>query len=79
MAKKEEKIYTTLVLTVANKIGTITLNRPDVFNAFDNTQSFELQEALKQMERDANVKVLVLTGAGKAFCRGAGSERFASG
>ncbi len=29
-----------------------------------------LQEALKQMERDANVKVLVLTGAGKAFCSG---------
>lgn len=70
MAKKEEKVYTTLLLKVENKIGTITLNRPEVFNAFDNTQSFELQDALKQMERDAKVNVVVLTGAGKAFCSG---------
>lgn len=59
-----------VLLTVENKIATITLNRPDVFNAFDEAQSYELQDALKQAERDSEVKVVVLTGAGKAFCSG---------
>lgn len=49
---------------------TITLNRPDVFNAFDDTQSYELQDALKAAKRDEEVRVIVLTGAGKAFCSG---------
>lgn len=48
----------------------ITLNRPDVFNAFNDEQSFELQDALKDARRDENVRVVVLTGAGKAFCSG---------
>lgn len=59
-----------VLLTVENKIATITLNRPDVFNAFDEVQSYELQDALKQADRNAEVKVVVLTGAGKAFCSG---------
>lgn len=49
---------------------TITLNRPDVFNAFDDTQSYELQDAFKAASRDNEVRVVVLTGAGKAFCSG---------
>lgn len=69
-AKKEEKVFTTLLITKENKIGTITLNRPEVFNAFDETQSYELQDALKMMERDATVNTVVITGAGKAFCSG---------
>lgn len=51
-------------------VANITLNRPDVFNAFNDEQSFELQDALKQAARDEEVRVLVLTGAGKAFCSG---------
>ncbi|NVO30680.1 enoyl-CoA hydratase-related protein [Hymenobacter lapidiphilus] len=51
-------------------VATITLNRPDVFNAFDDAQSYELQDALKQVARDANVRTVVLTGAGRAFCSG---------
>lgn len=51
-------------------IATITLNRPEVFNAFNDTQSYELQDALKQAKRDDSVRVVVLTGAGKAFCSG---------
>ncbi len=46
------------------------LNRPDVFNAFNDQQSYELQDALKQVARDEQVRVVVLTGAGKAFCSG---------
>lgn len=62
--------FETILLDVKNKVATITLNRPDVFNAFDETQSYELQDALKQVKRDNEVRVIVLTGAGKAFCSG---------
>lgn len=51
-------------------VAYITLNRPDVFNAFNDDQSYQLQDALKQATRDAEVRVVVLTGAGKAFCSG---------
>ena len=56
----------------------ITLNRPDVFNAFNDDQSYELQDALKQAERNAEVRVIVLTGAGKAFCSGQDLKAIAS-
>ena len=55
---------------VQNNIATITLNRPDVFNAFDDNQSYELQDALKQVKKDPEVRVVILTGAGRAFCSG---------
>lgn len=51
-------------------VGYITLNRPDVFNAFNNEQSYELQHVLKEVKKDQSVRVVVLTGAGKAFCSG---------
>lgn len=51
-------------------VAHITLNRPDVFNAFNDEQSYQLQDALKQAGKDDEVRVLVLTGAGKAFCSG---------
>jgi len=62
--------YEALLYTVENNIATITLNRPEVFNAFNDAQSYELQAALKQANRDKEVRVVVLTGAGKAFCSG---------
>jgi len=51
-------------------IATITLNRPEVYNAFNDAQSYELQDALKQVEKDPAVRVVILTGSGKAFCSG---------
>lgn len=51
-------------------IAKITLNRPDVFNAFNDAQSYDLQNALKEAKKDNDVRVIVLTGAGKAFCSG---------
>src|SRR5687768_8867372 len=60
----------TVLVEIKDKAAYITLNRPDVFNAFDDAQSFALQEALKQVTKDENVRVVVLTGAGKAFCSG---------
>ncbi|GAA4307076.1 enoyl-CoA hydratase/isomerase family protein [Nibribacter koreensis] len=59
-----------LQYSVTNGIATIMLNRPEVFNAFDDQQSFELQDALKQVTRDVNVRVVILTGVGRAFCSG---------
>lgn len=61
---------TCILYEKANGVATITLNRPDVFNAFDEAQSYELQDVLKDASRDVEVRVLVLTGAGKAFCSG---------
>jgi 2-(1,2-epoxy-1,2-dihydrophenyl)acetyl-CoA isomerase len=63
-------MYTAIKYEVKDNTGYITLNRPDRFNAFNNEQSFELQDALKQVKRDNEVRVVVLTGEGKAFCSG---------
>lgn len=60
----------TINLHVQDNIATITLNRPDVYNAFNDEQSYELQDALKQVEKDPQVRAVILTGAGKAFCSG---------
>lgn len=53
-----------------NGIATITLNRPDRFNAFNDDQSYALKDALKQATKDDEVRVVVLTGEGKAFSSG---------
>jgi 2-(1,2-epoxy-1,2-dihydrophenyl)acetyl-CoA isomerase len=62
--------YKCLLYEQSGNITTITLNRPDVFNAFNDEQSYELQDALKTAKKDENTRVIVLTGAGKAFCSG---------
>lgn len=59
-----------LKLEKAGGVATITLNRPEVYNAFNDGLSFELQDALKDCKRDDEVRVVVITGEGKAFCSG---------
>jgi len=54
----------------ADHICTITLNRPDVLNAFNDQLTTELGEALKAAEKDQAVRVVILTGAGRAFSSG---------
>ena len=51
-------------------IATVTLNRPEVYNALNDGITFELQDVLKQVGKDDTVRVVVLTGEGKAFCSG---------
>jgi 2-(1,2-epoxy-1,2-dihydrophenyl)acetyl-CoA isomerase len=51
-------------------VATITLNRPDVYNALNDEITFELQDAFKAVAKNAAVRVVVLTGEGKAFCSG---------
>src|SRR5258706_5645393 len=54
----------------ADRIATITLNRPDKLNAFSGTMREDLLDALRNAERDAACRVIVITGAGRAFCAG---------
>jgi 2-(1,2-epoxy-1,2-dihydrophenyl)acetyl-CoA isomerase len=62
--------YQFLGYMVQNGIATIKLNRPEVYNALNDEITFELQDALKQVAKDDSVRVVVLTGEGKAFCSG---------
>lgn len=55
---------------VANGLATVTLNRPEVYNALHDAITYELQDALKLISKDPSIRVMVLTGAGKAFCSG---------
>lgn len=53
-----------------DKVGWLTLNRPDVYNAFNREMALAVQDALKDCEADKAVRAIYLTGAGKAFCAG---------
>ena len=53
-----------------NGILTLSLNRPDVFNSFNRTMALQLQAELDRCATDATIRVVVLTGEGKAFCAG---------
>ncbi|MEQ8563235.1 MAG: enoyl-CoA hydratase/isomerase family protein, partial [Cytophagales bacterium] len=63
-------MYQKLKYVVEKGIANITLNRPEVFNAFDDELSYELQSALKESAKNDDVRVLVISGEGKAFCSG---------
>ncbi|TVQ53892.1 MAG: 2-(1,2-epoxy-1,2-dihydrophenyl)acetyl-CoA isomerase [Phycisphaerales bacterium] len=62
--------YETISAETQNHVCTITLNRPDVLNAFNDQITTELSDALKNAERDQNVRAIVLTGSGRAFSSG---------
>jgi enoyl-CoA hydratase/carnithine racemase len=59
-----------LINTDEHGVATITLNRPEKYNAFTKDMIDRWASLLEQCESDAGVKVVVLTGAGKAFCSG---------
>jgi 2-(1,2-epoxy-1,2-dihydrophenyl)acetyl-CoA isomerase len=62
--------FKTLLYRVESGVATISLNRPEVYNALNDEITFELQDAFKAVSKDENVRVVVLTGEGKAFCSG---------
>ncbi|WZY00110.1 enoyl-CoA hydratase-related protein [Bacillus sp. FSL W7-1360] len=63
---------TTIVSTnIANNVATITLGRPEVKNALNNDMHRALYDAFTQAKDDDNVRAIVLTGSGDAFCAGA--------
>jgi 2-(1,2-epoxy-1,2-dihydrophenyl)acetyl-CoA isomerase len=62
--------YKFLRYTLEGSVATIILNRPEVYNALNDEITFELQDAFKVVGKDDKVRVVVLTGEGKAFCSG---------
>jgi 2-(1,2-epoxy-1,2-dihydrophenyl)acetyl-CoA isomerase len=60
--------YQAIKLVIRNSVAVITLNRPDMMNALNTQMRAEITHAMKAAEKDA--RVVVLTGAGKAFCSG---------
>jgi len=56
-------------------VATITINRPEKMNTWNATVAAELSDALHQANNDDNIRAIVLTGAGRAFCAGADLER----
>jgi 2-(1,2-epoxy-1,2-dihydrophenyl)acetyl-CoA isomerase len=62
--------FETLAVQQDAGVVTLSLNRPDVLNAVNETMTAELQEALKRIERDPQIRCLVLTGTGRGFCSG---------
>ena len=67
--------WKTLAYEERGKVAVLTLNRPDVYNAFNHRMEMELQDAWRFLRRNEDVNVVVLTGAGeKAFCTGIDRE-----
>lgn len=68
---------------VVDRVGVITLNRPDQLNAWNGALNKGLEQALSRAREDSQVGAIVITGAGRAFCAGAdlsgGGDTFAAG
>ena len=75
--------YTQIRYEVAEHIATITLDRPDKLNAFTNRMMREVIDAFDRVDADDDVRAVIVTGAGRAFCAGAdlsgGGDTFAKG
>jgi methylglutaconyl-CoA hydratase len=63
--------YETLEVTVTDKVATITLNRPQLRNAFNETAIEDITMAFDEVNQDADVRAIVLAANGPAFCAGA--------
>jgi 2-(1,2-epoxy-1,2-dihydrophenyl)acetyl-CoA isomerase len=59
-----------LIFEKKNEVATITLNRPERLNALGAQTTFEIYDAVEDAVRDQNIRVILLTGAGEAFCAG---------
>lgn len=65
------KSYKTIIVEKEDGIGILTMNRPDVFNAISEELIDEVRDALIEINQDEEIKVLIITGAGKGFQAGA--------
>src|SRR6266508_4603384 len=66
-----------LILDRRDGVATITLNRPDAYNALTLALGRELFHAALEVDEDPSVRCVVITGAGKAFCAGGDVKDFA--
>ena len=67
--------YEQILFEAKDGVATITLNRPDKLNAFTGRMGAEWSDALARCDADDDVRAVVITGAGKAFCAGADLSR----
>lgn len=63
--------FDTLELIKENKVATIKLNRPELLNAVNEQLIWDLQKATDDVRDDQDIKVVIITGAGRAFSAGA--------
>jgi enoyl-CoA hydratase/carnithine racemase len=63
--------YESIRLEVRDRVAMLTLNRPERMNAWNDSMEREIQDALRRCDQDEEVRSVVVTGAGKAFCAGA--------
>jgi enoyl-CoA hydratase/carnithine racemase len=63
--------YSEILYDVSERIATLTLNRPEKLNAWTNQMGAEVRAALLAAEEDADVRIIIITGAGRGFCAGA--------
>jgi enoyl-CoA hydratase/carnithine racemase len=71
--------YQQILYQVKDRIATITLNRPEALNAWTDVIAEEVWDATHQADADAEVRVIILTGAGRAFCSGGDVTGFKAG
>jgi len=62
--------YDTILFASEGGIARLTLNRPERMNSFNEAMHAEVRDALDRVRTDASLRVLLLTGAGRAFCAG---------
>lgn len=63
--------FDNILLETKDGIATLTVNRPDVLNALDGKTYAEIDDAIEELRKDPSIRVLIITGAGKAFVAGA--------
>jgi 2-(1,2-epoxy-1,2-dihydrophenyl)acetyl-CoA isomerase len=80
MAKEEsvQEGYPDIIYTKENHIATITMNRPDKMNAWTPEMSDSLYRAVEDSASDDDVRVIIVTGTGRAFCSGADVKAMAA-
>ena len=63
--------YKNLILKKEGGIATITLNRPEKLNALNGELTQEIIQVCSEVGQDEEIRVVIMTGAGRAFCSGA--------
>jgi len=71
MATPTARKFEEILYEIKDQVATVTLNRPEKLNAWTPTMQKEVYTAMADAEKDDNVRVIILTGAGRAFCAGA--------
>ena len=78
LERKKKLSFTEVDYKVTDHVAIVTLNRPEQLNAWTSTMGTEVRAAMRKATEDAEVRVIVLTGAGRGFCAGADMKRLSN-